>query len=377
MTSANHIDGREWGPWSVWKTELVLGGYLSLFLRVGSSSVHRTFIDCFAGSVENRERGTGRAIDSSTTLAFRAQPEFTHLVLFELDGKAAQLDTALRSQYPDRRFAVIAGDVNVKIREGLRWLRNQGDSFRGPHKGQAIAYLDPDNHGQLAWDTIKDIAGFCREGGFLNEPLRERPVELLILLPTGTMRRELPVAHGTSFASTAAVNKVTRLFGTQDWLHIYNDQRRGVIFGDESWQWYVDLFRYRLKELGYDHVSAIEIRNTKNAMLYHLVFASGHTAGRALMNHVMEHASRVLPQKLQEERKAKALANQPSLFDGLEEELEAVAASPQSYAVMFRDAPKKYESGMGGVVNVERPEPPKRKDPKPATLGEQLSLLDM
>src|SRR5690606_5755206 len=67
-------DAREWGPWSVWKTEILLGGYLPLFARAATRSDHRTFIDCFAGVSRNVERDTGREIKSSPRQALEATP---------------------------------------------------------------------------------------------------------------------------------------------------------------------------------------------------------------------------------------------------------------------------------------------------------------
>ncbi len=369
---ASNGESREWGPWSVWKTELILGGYLPRFAQAGSSSEHRTFIDCYAGSVENIERGTGRVIESSTSLAFQTRPEFSHLLVFELAEKAEALRQTLRSAYPDRMFEVFPGDVNSEIRTGLKWWQDQGTAKSGPHLGQALAYLDPDNHGQLAWDTVERIARFASVRGPNGEYRRRRPPEQLILLPTGTLRRQLPTAKGSSRASTSEVRKATHLFGTDQWLTIYGDQRKGVLNGDDGWRWYVELFRHQLKDLGYRHVAAIETRNTRNVMQYHLVFASSHLAGRSIMQSVMEQASRVLPEKLREDRERFTRPGQTSLFDHLHHELEAIAASPESYACLMTETPEMYQPGSGAKVPVERPKAP--TPTKPTVTTDQMML---
>ena len=141
---------RDWGPWSVWKTELILGAYLPAFLRAGRGARHRVFIDGFAGSMDNFERGTGRPLKSSPVLALEENdPAFTHLVFHELPDNAESLNRDLRARYPDRRFKVISGDFNVTIGAGLTWLSQQGTRTSGPHLGQVLAYLDPDKHTQL------------------------------------------------------------------------------------------------------------------------------------------------------------------------------------------------------------------------------------
>ncbi len=66
-------DAREWGPWSVWKTEILLGAYLPLFAVASKRSDHRTFIDCFAGVNRNVERDTGREIKSSPRQALEEE----------------------------------------------------------------------------------------------------------------------------------------------------------------------------------------------------------------------------------------------------------------------------------------------------------------
>jgi three-Cys-motif partner protein len=365
----------------VWKNELVLRAYLPRFAQTGQTSTHRTFIDCYAGSVSNVERGTGRPVASSTDLAFTTDPPFTHLLLFEIPDKAEGLRKSLRARYPERRFNVMPGDVNTEIRNGLKWLRAQGDAHTGPHLGQAIAYLDPDNHSQLAWTTIEDIARFAQERGPRGEYSRRRPIELLTLFPTGTLRRQVPVASGSAYAAASEVRKATRLFGTDTWLHIYNDQRRGILKGDAGWRWYVELFRHQLRELGYTHVSAIETRNTKNVMQYHLVFASGHIAGRTIMKYVMEQASRLLPEKLLEDRERSKHPGQSSLFEDLHLEMEAIGTSPESYAALMNEPAEIYPPGSGSGVRIERPPAPKASggravkkgtDPAPG----QMSFFD-
>ena len=262
---------------------------------------------------------------------------------------------------------MVPGDVNVELRNGLKWLRAQGDAYSGPHLGQALAYLDPDNHSQLAWTTIEDIARFAQERGPRGEYSRRRPIELLILFPTGTLRRQLPTAPGSAYAKASEVKKATRLFGTDTWLHIYNDQRHGILKGDDGWRWYVELFRYLLQDLGYTHVSAIETRNTRNVMQYHLVFASEHIAGTTIMKDVMEHASRLLPEKLREDVERSKRPGQSSLFEEFRFELEAIGTSPESYAALMNEPAEIYPPGPGSRVKIERPAAPKGPGERPST----------
>jgi len=339
-------DAREWGPWSVWKTEILLGGYLPLFARAATRSDHRTFIDCFAGVSRNVERDTGREIKSSPRQALEATPPFTHLLGFELPGNAAGLQADLDAEFPGRAIKIIAGDANGKIGEGLQWWFDQRKGLRGPYLGAALAYLDP-NSMELAWSTVETLARFGLTPPCAGAWVRPRPIEQLILFPTGPLKRTLP-QRGKAAAAPSACAKVDKLFGDDSWRPIYDDQRAGVIGGEDSWSHYVNLYRHQLLQLGYSHTAAIEVRNTRRVVLYHMVFATGNQAGKAIMSAVMSRARQVLPQLLEEERqRRRTRKDETSLFasEEWETELSAAAADPAKYARLLTHEPQLYTPG--------------------------------
>lgn len=330
---------REWGPWSVWKTEIVLGAYAPQFLRAATGSRDRIFIDCFAGSTRNLERGTGRPIRSSPQVALQAgdRSTFTHLVLFELPEKAAALQETLCSRYPSRRIRVVPGDCNLNIAEGLAWLRRQGGPRYGPHLGAALAYLDP-NALELRWSTVQALASWC-----MNPPegeyRRRNRVELLILFPTGPLRRKLPQA-GKDIASDEHQLEVDQLFGNCDWREIYRAQRDRWIGGEASWMHYVNLYRLGLSRLGYSYTSAIEVRNTKRVVQYHLIFATSNQAGLRIMNGVLQKAREILPRMLAAEQR-RLRQGEPPLFEDLEE-LRLIATDPDEWASFIDQTPTPF-----------------------------------
>jgi three-Cys-motif partner protein len=333
---------REWGPWSVWKTEVLLGGYLPLFAKAAERGIHRTFIDCFAGSTINLERDTGRAVASSPRIALGVNPQFTHFLLFERPRKAEQLEKALKSEFPDRSIRVIPGDCNAEIDKGLIWLSNQGSGDRyGPHLGPAIAYLDPDKL-DLGWSTVIQLASYFREPQHQGQYVRPRPIELLILFPTGPLKRALPQPPRMQ-ARPSVVSKVGKFFGTEEWQRIYDAQRAEKITGENSWLWYLDLYRCRLMELGYHHTSAIEVCNTKKVVLYHMVFATAHVAGQNIMAALQEEARRKLPQMINEERRRRLEEGAPCLFPQDDATLNSIAENPSQFARLLNEKPKRFE----------------------------------
>jgi three-Cys-motif partner protein len=349
---------REWGPWSVWKTEIVLGAYLPLFLRAAKSSLHRVFIDFFSGTTRNFDR-TGQEIRASPWVALQATDgagtRFTHLLFFELAPQALALERSLRQAYPNRRFHVVPGDCNLKAIEGLAWLKSEGTPRSGPHLGATLAYLDPDGL-ELRWSTVETVARWCTTAP-AGEYTRRNRVELLILFPTGPLRRTLP-QRGKKAASETQRLQVDTLFGNDEWRVIYQAQREGRVVGEGSWLHYVDLYRLGLKRLGYRYTSAIEVRNTKRVVLYHLVFATSNRAGRDIMSAVQQRARQILPRMIAAEQRRRAKGEQ-SMFDEEDEELIQIAADPASWASFFNYDPVPF--------NREQHSPP----------AEQTTLFDM
>lgn len=343
-------DTRAWGPWSVWETEILLGGYLPLFAAASKRSDHRTFIDCFAGVSRNVERDTGREIKSSPRQALEAQPPFTHLLGFELPDNAARLQADLEAEFPGRAIKIVSGDANAKMDDGLRWWFDQRVGLRGPYLGAALAYLDP-NSMELAWTTVETLARFGRTPPAPNAWVRQRPIELLILFPTGPLKRTLPQARKAEAAQSARA-KVDRLFGDSSWRPIYDDQRAGVIGGEDSWSHYVNLYRYRLLQLGYSHTAAIEVRNTRRVVLYHMVFATGNQAGKQIMGSVMSKAREVLPRLLDDERRRRRSSSDGEpLFaaEDWETELAAAVDDPTRYARLLTEDPQPYAPGAAPI----------------------------
>lgn len=309
--SGRSCDEREWGPWSVWKTELVLTPYIREFLLAGSRSKCRTFIDCFAGAASNIERGTGRSVCSSFAMAFGAQSRngqsFTHLVGCETADRAPMLRAVCaQNAHLGQVWELFEGDVNREIGLMLAWWRRQGTNGNRPFLGQTFAYVDPDKHTDLTWELVKQIGAAFKD--------RSRRVEQLILLPLGTMRRSLPVKPGSCEAADGQLLAVDRMFGSPQWRDLYRLQRSQRIAGDDGWHRYSDLYRWHLRELGYSHVTAIETVNTCNTLQYHLIHASDEPIGRKIFTAVCDHARTELPRLLQEERERARREGTDTLF---------------------------------------------------------------
>ena len=133
-------------------------------------------------------------------------------MFFELPDNAAHLNASLRAEFPDRQFQVVGGDSNEMIGEGLSWLRDEGTARSGPQLGPVLAFLDP-NGLELHWTTVEAIATWTGQKDPSDFSRQGRRPELLILFPTGPMRRTLPVGSGTNEAPIGQQAQVDRLFG--------------------------------------------------------------------------------------------------------------------------------------------------------------------
>lgn len=354
---ANDEAAREWGPWSVWKTELILGAYLPLFARASKKPPHRTFFDCFAGTTQNVQRLSRRALKSSLQLALEVDPPFTNVVALEQPDRADDLRVSLNPR-PGQDLRIVPGDSNETIREAVAWWENLGGRSHGPRLGPALAYVDPFKHTDLSWELVRRLADAGMD--VPGRKGRDHRIELLILLPTGTMRRTLPVRAGSSPATDIARERVTAMFGSNAWEGLYEAQRARGLSGDEWWEPYSDLYRRQLADLGYNHVSAIEVRNTQNGLLYHLVFASCNRVGKKLFDVVVSHAEEELPRLVEEERRLRAGRPRDSLFD--EGQLDEVARYPARYARLLDGQPPTLEEL---IARAESGTPPEHPDQLP------------
>lgn len=331
---------------------MLFSGYLAEFVKAGKKSHHRVFIDCFAGSRDNVEFGTGRDLLGSPRIALNVSPQFTHLLFFELPERASQLASSLANEYPGRNLKVISGDCNLSLQDGLDWIRTQGGSRSGPHLGQTLAFLGPDSL-ELEWDTVVDLANW-QISNIRPSYNRRNRVELLILFPTGPMRRQLPQPPKAE-ATEQQKRIVDRLFGGADWRPIYDAQREKIISGEESWLHYVELYRLQLLRLGYNFTAAIEVKNTTNAVLYHMVFATSNDTGKKIMKAILTKAREVLPVMIDEEKYRRRTSG-PRLFDESEADLERIRADPSRWAKLFADPPLPFN-----------PEDPKTTEPSTAS----------
>lgn len=267
--------------WTRAKLE-VLDGYLRGFTRASSKLDERVYLDAFAGEGRGRDRLTGKVFKGSARIALDVDnPPFTRLRFFELPDRAEELRAALAAEYPGREIRVYSGDCNVQIPEALAELRIV-DWAPG------FAFLDPDGM-ELRWETLQAIAKH-RRGRY--------KVEQWMLFPSAGLMRTLTLRGEPQPEDQA---RATALFGTDEWVPIYEARRAGLITPERAREEYVNVMRWRLQdELGYRMTFPLQIENTRGVPIYHMIFATDHPAGGDIMTYLYGAAAKKLPAMKQE-----------------------------------------------------------------------------
>ncbi|MGY1946158.1 three-Cys-motif partner protein TcmP [Nocardia asiatica] len=276
---------RKWSYWTKNKLQ-ILGDYAPAFNTASKKRSERLYLDLMAGRPENEERLTGEKIDGSARRVLSAEPGFTRHVFFELPPNAARLDAALTAQFRDKSFEVVPGDSNVTIDAAL-------DRLRPLNWAPTFAFIDQ-QAAEVWWETLTKIARFK------GPDARTKPELWLLMSPTMTAKGVS--TRGTN--SSAFRDRVTRLYGTRNWLNIQDAREGNLITADQYREEMTNLMRFRMaKDLGYAYTHRIPMRMENGTTIYDMVFATDHYAGDRIMRHLYKRAAEREPAMQREARR--------------------------------------------------------------------------
>lgn len=277
---------REWHPHSEEKIS-IFEDYIAAFAKAAQGAPNRVYIDAFAGDTVNVLRTTGDTFAGSAEIAISVEPEFTHVALFEKSTTRARRLRKLRDDHPSRNIAVFEGDCNALMPDALNAV---------PRKAPTFAFLDPDGM-ELEWRTVELLAGHKRG-------VSATKVEMWILVSTSGIVRLLGDTKDPA-AKVRNAERVARLYGARGpWERVREARRSNELQPDEARRAYLFLYMDRLAQLGYKHLLARPIHNTRGE-LYVMVFATDHPAGTTIMRWAQE--------------KPRVIKRAPALFDVPEE----------------------------------------------------------
>ncbi|PIQ89759.1 MAG: hypothetical protein COV72_01550 [Candidatus Omnitrophica bacterium CG11_big_fil_rev_8_21_14_0_20_42_13] len=224
------------------------------------------FIDGFAGTGYCKSKGAPNIVNGSATIALNIKPPFTKYFFIELDQEKAQELECLKTEYPNLSIKIFQGDCNVKINDVLQEIESNAPF---------IALLDP-QAGDLYWDTIVKIA-------------QKNKAELFINFPFGmAINRYMPLEDGKNVDAETEL-KLNKIFGSEAWKPIYGERKKGTISSAMARDKYLDIYLQGLKALGFKYYAVKNLKNSKKAHIYYLIFATRNRRGLEKMkDHLVE-----------------------------------------------------------------------------------------
>lgn len=256
---------RDSGPW----VELKLD-YVKRYIEVFETSMrkkwpYRHYIDLFSGPGKCRCRDTGAIYLGSALRALTTEHPFTRYYFVDYDPETvAALRERCSASPVCARVQILQDDANKAVKEIVK--RIQGIPSLN------LAFLDPEGL-ELHWYTVATLA-------------EVKKMDLIILYPQGWLNRVMPGALRASGQSD-----VDLYFGGTEWRDIYDKYRtREELFLHRN---LMDHYKENLARLGYKETKRDDeigseplMRNSKNAPLYRLLFASKSTLGVEFWNQI-------------------------------------------------------------------------------------------
>jgi three-Cys-motif partner protein len=291
---------RAWGYWTEHKLD-VLRDYLSAFTTASKSAGTTVYLDLFAGQVENTSKTTREIIDGSAVIALKTSPELTHIVLFEVPSRAADLEARLTADFPGRNTRVYGGDCNDRVVQAL-------DDLAAVRWAPTFAFIDQQST-ELRWETLERLADHKRG--------KRYKVELWMLFAHAQLPRGLGIQRETDAKFAASVDLMV---GTTQWRAAYEARRAGEMDAEQLRDELTNWMRWRLeRDLGYAHTHAFELRNEQGIPIYSMIFATDNPTGNKIMSYLYGKAAQQHDQMRQEalaiiQGQAESEGNNPGLF---------------------------------------------------------------
>ena len=248
---------------------LCIQRYLSVYSNImahSNSYKDYYFIDGFASTGSCKSKGTQNIVHGSAIIALNIEPSFTKYFFIELNQKKARELEGLKTKYPTKSIKIFQGDCNVKIDETLKEIKSNVPF---------IALLDP-QAGDLYWDTIVKIA-------------QKNKAELFINFPFGmAINRYMPLVDGKNVDAEMEL-KLNKIFDSEAWKLIYGERKKRTISSAVARDKYLDIYLQGLKALSFKYYAVKNLKNSKKAHIYYLIFATRHRKGLEKMkDHLVE-----------------------------------------------------------------------------------------
>jgi len=132
---------------------------ISLFLNIFSTGTKdkwqcRVYIDLFSGPGKSKIKKSNKIYPGSPLLALEVKDGFNNCIFSELNPvKFLALEQRVQKFYPDKKIALIQGDVNLNTEKILAEIPKASRS----NKVLSLCLVDPFNVGSLKFSTIQKL----------------------------------------------------------------------------------------------------------------------------------------------------------------------------------------------------------------------------
>lgn len=258
---------RDSGPWVESKLDY-LRRYINAFeTAMRDKWARRNFIDLFAGPGKCRvENGT--VFLGSPLLSVTTKYPFTGYYFVDLDPNYLEALRIRSSASPVvSAIQFIQDDSNRAVHQIIAEINNADRAARGSSLN--LAFLDPEGL-ELEWGTIESLASV-------------KKMDLIIHYPVMGLKRMIQLA------SQRENHQIDLFYGDREWRAIYEKAQDASVVEREL----LDHYKRKLEGLGYVDVRQADnlvgdpaMKNTRQGLLYRLLFASKDRLGDKLWKEV-------------------------------------------------------------------------------------------
>jgi three-Cys-motif partner protein len=272
--SASRLQFDQIGYWSQVKLEIVRD-YARAYSRILAKQprFRHVYVDAFAGAGLHELKTSGELVPGSPLNALAVEPPFSELHLVDLDrGKTDHLRRLVGSR---SGVTIYEGDCNKILVEKIFPRIRYEDYMRG------LCLLDP--YGlTLNWEVIASAAAM-------------KSIEIFLNFPIMDMNRNALWSRAAN-VDPEDVKRMNAFWGDESWRNVVYKGRQLTLDGKEDLiktagnDQIAEAFRERLKAVaGFAEVPPpIPMRNSKNAIVYYLFFASHNKIGAKIARDVLK-----------------------------------------------------------------------------------------
>jgi three-Cys-motif partner protein len=254
----------EIGPWSEIKLD-ILRDYAAPYSRIlSSNNFHHGYIDAFSGpGLHVRKKGKEEVL-GSPLVALEVEPPFKEYHFIDLDGEKIGF---LKKQVGSRDNVMFyTGDSNIMLVDSVL------PRFSYAKRTRALCVLDPYKL-TLDWNAVRSAG-------------TSRAVEVFINFPVMHMNRNCK-QEKVSQILPGELLALDRFWGDRSWhAAMFKPSRQMNFFEEEDLDKtgnpdLVNAYCERLREIaGFGFVAEpLPMRNSRNAVVYYLIFAGPNQTG--------------------------------------------------------------------------------------------------